>query len=189
MVLLFVVVATQKRMISTELRAGVNTMTVHNTKMQCSWASGIDFNGLNKEDRQRITRVGFLTWLDEIAAPKSKLLTVPAKIQIGTQKITYSAKQVIPTTQTKIAPTISVTPEAKIIQTQATNKVKPTSVGYPLAMEFIRLAKENKDIVTYEQCEKLCPAYPTDPASWARAMGLQIQTEKKEKRYKVIKYV
>ena len=136
--------------------------------------NGIDLNGLNDADKKRISQVGFLNWLDEV----SNVKTQPKK---AIPVVSVAAAQQGP--KKLIATTTVATPQ------QSQNKVKPNSVGYPLAMEFIRLAKENKDIVTYEQCEKMCPAYPTDPASWARAMGLQVQTEKKFRRYKVLKYV
>jgi hypothetical protein len=37
---------------------------------QCTWDSGISFDGLNLEDRRPIREIGFDAWLDETIAPK-----------------------------------------------------------------------------------------------------------------------
>ena len=108
--------------------------------LQTTWSSGIDWNGLNPEDRKRINQIGFSAWLQEITTKKPK------------------------------------------------QEVKQRKL-HKLADEFFRLARENKDCVTYEQAAVLCPAYPGDPAAWARAAGATVQTEKKNKRYRVVKYV
>lgn len=75
------------------------------------------------------------------------------------------------------------------IQQQAKSKLKPGSVGDTLATEFFRVARAHNNIVTYEQVAHMCPAYPTDPASWAREAGATVKTDRKNKRYLVEKYV
>ena len=116
--------------------------------------------------------------------------TVPQTLNLAALAAELKAKLNQPKTQPKPqqVPAPAPKPAQQAANNTPTGKVKPNSVGYPLAMEFIRLAKENQDYVTFEQCAKMCPAYPTDPAAWARAMGLQVATEKKNQRYKVIKY-
>lgn len=69
------------------------------------------------------------------------------------------------------------------------SKLKPGSTGDIMCYAFLKLARENKNIVTYEQCAVLCPAYPGDPVAWARQAGAEIRTEKKNRRYVVVKYV
>ena len=80
--------------------------------------------------------------------------------------------------------------EASVGKTwKTTSKLKPGSIGDILAFAFLKLAQENNNIVTYEQAATLCPAYPGDPALWAREAGAQVTTERKNKRYVVVKSV
>ena len=69
------------------------------------------------------------------------------------------------------------------------SKLKPGSKGDILAFAFFKLAEANNGYVTYEQTAILCPAYPGDPALWAREAGGEVITERKNRRYKVVKYV
>ena len=139
--------------------------------LQTVGSPGIDINGLNKQDKQRIKEVGFDQWIDEITGHKKKKMNSPQ--QLNTTKVyTAAATRAI----NILAPVIS-------------SKVKPGSVGYPLAIAFFKLARENGNVVTYDQTAKLCPKYPGDPALWAREMGADVVTERKNKRYVVVKYV
>jgi hypothetical protein len=120
----------------------------------------IDYSGLNKEDRLRIREIGLDKWLDEV--------TGHALARAYNKTVTTAAKE-----------------ENKKSQ----SKLKPGSKGDVIAFAFFSLAKANKNIVTYDQCAELCPEYPGDPVAWAREAGAEVKTEKKNKRYIVVKYV
>jgi len=118
--------------------------------LNCSWASWIDFEGLNKADRDTIKRVGFDKWLDQVTgAGKERVMPVEKKAV-----------------------------EAAEVKGQKT-----------LGIKFLEIARANDNIVTYDQAKELCPDYPGDPVAWARSMGAQVKTQRKERTYRVEKYV
>ena len=147
-------------------------------QVQCSWQSPVDTNGLNPEDQKRISQIGLNAWLNEITGVKApKDLSKALAEALQKTKVSQPLVKVVPTLRSSLAK-----------PTQA-NKVKPTSVGYPLAMWFFQTARANKDCVSFDQCKQKCPACWTDPVAWARHMGAEIKTEKTNQLYKVIKYV
>ena len=134
--------------------------------LQCPGQSNIDISGLNKQDRDRIKEVGFDSWLDEISGQRSsKNKTLANNYNAAIKTIVVEAHN------------------------KSTSKLKPGSTGDVMCFAFLNLAKANKNIVTYEQCAVLCPAYPGDPVAWARQAGATVRTEKKNRRYIVEQYV
>ena len=58
-----------------------------------------------------------------------------------------------------------------------------------LVFGFVKIAEQNNGIVTSEQAKILNPKYPNDTAYYARKAGWEVTTDRKNKLYKVGKYV
>lgn len=144
--------------------------------LQSQGTGWIDINGLNKSDQQRIRSVGLNKWLDEITGKTNGKLKVRVDPKMPKGLIKFEDSK---------GKTVGVITNVGTSK----SKLKAGSIGDILAFAFLKLAQENKNIVTYEQTAILCPAYPGDPALWARAAGAEVITERKNKRYLVIKYV
>src|SRR5208282_541530 len=142
--------------------------------LQSQGTGWIDINGLNKKDQRRIKEVGFNQWIDEISGIKTLKDMLGSKYRVEVQPQFCHDTLEVKVTEVKDADLVS--------------KLKAGSVGYELALKFFRLARANSNIVTYEQAAILCPAYPKDPALWARETGAEVITERKNKRYVVVKY-
>lgn len=78
--------------------------------------------------------------------------------------------------------------EVEKTTTEETTKPTPTtqSVGKKgmfLAEEFLKAARANNGVVTREMALKIDSKYPGDPAYYARLMGYDIETDKKNHRW------
>lgn len=147
--------------------------------LQTTGSGVIDTFGLNKADRLRIKEVGVDKWLDEISGVK--LITTHDAVTVAV-KLPEFPKGI---GKLKIPLEVSLGKTWQI----GKSKLKAGSTGDIMCFAFLKIARENKNIVTYEQCAILCPAYPGDPVAWARQAGAEVSTERKNKRYVVIKYV
>lgn len=85
-------------------------------------------------------------------------------------------------------------PKTSVVIPKTIPKVVPTSVPQKttkaamIASEFLKIASQNQGIVTYSQAEKIHPTYPTDTAYYAKKLGAEVTTDRKNKIYKVTKY-
>lgn len=148
--------------------------------LQTTGSSCIDIMGLNKQDRERVMAIGLDAWLDELLSNK------PRKRKQNVVVPTNSSRVLLPGNQSGSGTTENR--QQQVNDSDLVSKLKAGSVGYSLALQFFRLARENNNIVTYKQTTELCPNYPGDPALWAREAGAEVRTERKLKRYVVVKY-
>ena len=125
-----------------------------NYNLHCEWHTGVDLEGLNPEDKKRISQVGIDKWLDEIST------------KAGSAPVTV----------------------AKTTKKQEVKAPKNGTKAYITGCAFLVLAQNFKDMVTYDQAEALHPTYPSDCAYYARLLGADVETDRKNKVYRVKKY-
>lgn len=136
------------------------------SKLQTSWSNGVDFEGLNENDRKQIKKVGFDKWLEENSKKKKPKVSPPS-----------AAKSIATITGAPVA----TGAKAAFLEKKFTKAQK-------MAMAFIA-AVSKEGIVTYAQAAKINPKYPADPAYYARKAGWEVTTDRKNKIFKVGKYV
>jgi hypothetical protein len=139
--------------------------------LHVNWAGPpIDIEGLNPGDRKRIAEIGLSRWLEEVSRPKIKLT---GKFLTG---LPVQKKEKDQTALTEV-----------VLDQRQAQKISIGKKGNFLADEFIRIARANNGIVTVEECKKVNPQYPADVPYYARLRGCQVETDRKNKLYKLVK--
>jgi hypothetical protein len=76
--------------------------------------------------------------------------------------------------------------QVKVEQTEKA-AVSVGKKGMQLAEEFLKIARANEGVVLHSQAAQINPTYPADPCYYARLLGHTIETNRKEKSWKLIK--
>jgi hypothetical protein len=85
----------------------------------------------------------------------------------------------------KKPPKVALKPKEKV---EAKSPPGKKTKAFLIAMSFLGIAKTNKDIVTYDQAKAIHPAYPSDCAYYAKKLGADVVTDRKNKIFKVKRY-
>lgn len=148
------------------------------TPLQCSWSSPIDFDGLDAADKRRIQQIGIDKWIAE----KKKSMNLKSKFKTGEKKVTDTAVK-----QAEVAKEAVIKQEVdKVIKEVTAKPPKEGSKGKMLAEKFLEIARANNGIVTYEQASAITK-YKEDLPYNARLQGHEVQTDRTNKCYKLVK--
>jgi hypothetical protein len=67
--------------------------------------------------------------------------------------------------------------------------INTKSKSYSIAQKFLKVAKTNKGIVTFDQAKQIHPSYFSDCSYYAKKLGAEVVTDRRKKLFKVTKYV
>lgn len=160
--------------------------------LQCNWGSPpIDIEGLNDSDKKRIKEIGFDKWLEEVSMTEAtkqlrSKFSGGIKQETPQQTVDRLSKE-LSENHTKL---ISIIDDCGHGFTRGVGcnicNPKPTvSIGKKgmfLAEEFVKVAKANNGIVTKEMALKI-DKVAADPAYYARLLGHEIETDRKNHRW------